>query len=103
MNKTQLNHFLKLSEHAYQLYLKNGKTYFHALTLFEINSFILETLFKWLEQGYAPSDFEEKLLIHLIQWKNSFEYYEASWNPDYDEPFIFDRFEGSLPFPVSGN
>lgn len=103
MDKTQLNRFLKLSEHAYKMYINNGRTYFHALTLFEINSFILETLFNWAGRGYALSDFEEKLLIHLIQWKNTFEYYEAAWNPDYNDPFVFERFAGSLPFPVIEN
>jgi hypothetical protein len=103
MEKTPLSRLMKLSEHAYDVYLKNGKTYFHALTLYEINRFILETLFKWAEQGYELSDYEERLFIHLIQWKNTFEYYEASRNPNYEDPFIFERFEGSYPYPARKN
>lgn len=103
MENTQITQLIRLAEKAYQVYLKNGKTYFHALTLFEINSCISESLLRRAEQGHTLSDFEEKLILHLIQWKNTFEYYESLWNPDYEDAFVFERFEGSFPFPSLKN
>lgn len=86
---------------AYDIYLNSGQTYFHALTLYDINDEIISYLYgKMVRQEKVLTPTEQQLLILLIQWRNTFDYYENAWNSDYEDTFAFEKFEGALPFPA---
>lgn len=85
---------------AYKIYLDNDKSYFHARTLYYINSEILYILNSALTSGTGLSEKEKNLYIHLVQWRNTFEYYEKKLNPKPSDVFAFEKFPGTLPFPL---
>jgi len=99
MDNHTLKTLLELSQQAYNLYIQNGRKFFHALTLYEINCRTIETLFKKIDSGLLLSESENQWLIHLIQWKNSFDYFKKVWQPNPDDVFAFEKFQGSYSMP----
>lgn len=84
---------------AYQAYKKNS-IYLYAKSIQIANMQIIEIINS--NAGLFSGRLREVLLhlvSHLDIWFAQFQNLEMSLSPDLTTKFVFDRFEGSLPFP----
>lgn len=97
MNNLILKLAIDRSEKAYKLYLSN-KLYFQALRIYKANQIVYRLLQDY--QLICNSDEQEYVcnyIFHLEDWMLQFKHAELKVkNPT--EVFIFERWEGAVPF-----
>lgn len=97
--KEKLSRAMLRSELAYQHYLQN-KRYFQALRIYKANESVYEALNEYLFSCHGDHVTEViNYIFHLEDWFNQFEQASNSYSLQLEDEFIFERLEGSIPFP----
>lgn len=98
MIKFKLQKAIYRSEYAYKFYVEN-KYYLQAKRIYNSNKLVYKLLEKYLLEC---DEFEKKdicdYLFHLDDWMNQFDYYSQEIY-DHEEPFVFERCSGAIPYP----
>ena len=98
MIKQKLQRAIKRSEKAYKAY-QEQQFYFQALRIYRANSQLYGLLEDYL---LVCEEMEQdkvcEYLFHLEDWMNQFKEHEEK-NKNYTASFVFQRWEGAIPFP----